>query len=335
LQGTSIFFTLLEPITARAQKIEVSNLSFLTELARWEIDTNSVPAVAFSPDGSRLAYSDPAGHILSLTTRTGGELVEYIGLKNHIAVRLAFSQDSQILAGVLFKRGYSVDEDVSVLRWWAAEEENVLRTIWLPLGVTLNGLAFSPDGRLVLASDNHGYVHAWLVKDGSPLYTTRLGNSALVFTPSGQELLVLSGTRINVVDWVTGEILRSITPPEPNRRLVSLALSPNGSTLAAGTLAEDDRAVIYVWQTSSGKLLHTLVGHSDHVYHLAFGMDSRLLVSGGFVLNDNTTRFWDTLGGVELKVWAGDAAVFFSPDGRLMGLIQRGSIRWWGVVAPP
>src|SRR5262249_21383679 len=64
--------------------------------------------------------------------------------------------------------------------------------------------------------------------------------------------------------------------------------------------------------------VHTLAGHTDTVFAVAFGRDG-LLVSGGY---DNTTRVWDARTGVPVQKLEGPEArargVALSHDGKLL-----------------
>ena len=54
------------------------------------------------------------------------------------------------------------------------------------------------------------------------------------------------------------------------------AISPDGQTLVSGS--SDN--TIKIWHLNTGKLLHTLTGHTKWVRCLAFSPDSQTLVSG-------------------------------------------------------
>ena len=68
--------------------------------------------------------------------------------------------------------------------------------------------------------------------------------------------------------------------------VLSVALSPDGKLLAAGTANGEVR----IWQMENRRLLHTCKGHTDWVRSIAFSTDGKILASGS---HDRTIRLWD------------------------------------------
>jgi WD40 repeat protein/transcriptional regulator with XRE-family HTH domain len=68
--------------------------------------------------------------------------------------------------------------------------------------------------------------------------------------------------------------------------VLSVALSPDGKLLAAGTADGQVR----IWQMENRRLLHTCKGHTDWVRSVAFSADGKILASGS---HDRTIRLWD------------------------------------------
>ncbi|MBK9368915.1 MAG: hypothetical protein IPN01_21880 [Deltaproteobacteria bacterium] len=68
-------------------------------------------------------------------------------------------------------------------------------------------------------------------------------------------------------------------------RYTSLALSPDGQLLAAGT----GGGAVSVLDPKTGALLVSLPGHAERVTAVAFSDDGRVIVSGSA---DGTTRVW-------------------------------------------
>ena len=62
--------------------------------------------------------------------------------------------------------------------------------------------------------------------------------------------------------------------------------SPDGARLVSGG---SDRTV-RVWEADSGRLLHTLTGHTRRVSAVGWSPDGSRLVSGG---SDRTVRVWE------------------------------------------
>src|SRR5262245_41750421 len=73
----------------------------------------------------------------------------------------------------------------------------------------------------------------------------------------------------------------------------SLAIAPDAKRLAAG----DDRGIIALIDTSSGKSVGQLTGHGDWILCLAFSADGTKLVSG---CGDGQAIVWDVANGKKL-----------------------------------
>ncbi|HAZ46299.1 MAG TPA: hypothetical protein DDW76_03870 [Cyanobacteria bacterium UBA11369] len=98
----------------------------------------------------------------------------------------------------------------------------------------------------------------------------------------------------------------------------SVAISPDGKTLASGSLDHSIR----LWSLATGELLNTLTGHSSVVLSLAFSPDGKTLASASnMAFRDGTVKLWDVATG-KLRQTLGDSllalrvsCVTFSPDG--------------------
>uniref|UniRef100_UPI00187E14E7 WD40 repeat domain-containing protein n=1 Tax=Tolypothrix sp. LEGE 11397 TaxID=2777971 RepID=UPI00187E14E7 len=86
-----------------------------------------------------------------------------------------------------------------------------------------------------------------------------------------------------------------------------------------------------LWDTN-GKLLHTLNGHTESVFALAFSPDGKYIVSGS---TDRTLKLWDTNGKL-LHTLNGHtqliSALAFSPDGKyIVSSSADSTLRLWDI----
>ena len=147
--------------------------------------------------------------------------------------------------------------------------------------------AFSPDGKLLAASESNGNIHVWRVDDFQILLTLRGHMNwifALSFSPDGRTLA--SGGEDKTVrlwDIESGKCLR-IFQGHTNS-VWAVAFSPNSQILATGG---EDEAII-IWDLNDGRLLSKIQEHERKVFTLDFSSDGLKLASGS---GDKTIKIW-------------------------------------------
>jgi WD40 repeat protein len=123
--------------------------------------------------------------------------------------------------------------------------------------------------------------------------------------------------------------------------VVSLAFSPDGTYLAAGTAANKkvltvDPGEIKVWEVRSRQLARVLRGHFEDVRGLVFSPDGRRLVSAG---TEGQLKLWEPRTGQEIITLYGhldavNGVLFGADGGQLISASMDGTISFWDGTTP-
>jgi WD40 repeat protein len=196
----------------------------------------------------------------------------------------------------------------------------VVRRFPVPVA-QINGVAFSPDGRLALAGGEDGIARLWDVQTGQLVRQCKGHQGAIqsvAFSLDGRRILT-GGKDKTARVWDTGtgsELARFQGHTDWVR---SVAFSPDGQralTTCGGQSTND--YTVRLWDAANGKEMHVLRGHDRPVACAVFTPDGLRAVSGG---DDNTVRLWDLADGRELRKFTGHAnfiySVVVSNDGRV------------------
>ena len=265
--------------------------------------SNSLNAVAFSPDGQRviagLGYGSDAaapdyGKIKMWDASSGQLLTTFRGHGGGVnkpafkgVGAVAFSPDGTRIVTGGAADGTSTNAPIGngKVRFWDPATGQLLRNIDAQY-YDVTSIAFSRDGSLLATGSG--------------------------YDPIVQGRLITSIETLRIWDTKTGRLLHSIGP---NASVNAVAFSPDGRQVLSGS---DDNQLI-LWDNASGDVVRRFDGHSGSITAATFSADgARVLSASG----DGTVRIWNPGTGELLVTLIGNAEgewLELTPEGFFAG----------------
>jgi WD40 repeat protein len=254
-----------------------------------------VTDVAFSPDGRYVAsvaspfrqtvrpLQDKLGELKVWEANSGREQFSLSGqtlpgARGHFRVP-AFSPDGKYLAFAVWQprepsRGWREGD----IRVCAAQTGKELYRLRLADQGAVTFLAFSPDGKRLIAVGMRGAVCVWDVASRQVLTAFKVvGSPTAQLSPDGKQLVTHDGVRGAIFwDTDTGRQVKAVHEPGLFSFRTSLAFSPDGRRLAAGS----PNGHIRIRAADNGLELLTFRSfQGGQVYFATFSPDGRLLAT--------------------------------------------------------
>jgi RNA polymerase sigma factor (sigma-70 family) len=309
LWGTIVLSPNGKRLASIGANLRRSGLDSLVHL--WDVDTGRevhlytrhtdiVWTIAFSPDGDQL-YSGSADHTIRVWDIASGREVGRFEGHKHAICHLAVSPDGKRLASVAMHYDkYSPDKrswrTFNRVRIWDTSTRKEVRQIVVDPKMKVDQWGFPPDGFHTIA----------FTPDSKTLVTTGMGNV------------------IRLWDVGTGKERQQIKMP--GTRAYTVAVSPDGRTLAAGD------NLLHLWDVKTGRELLPQKGHQSALTAVAVSSDGQTIATSGY---DRTIRQWDRKGNEVRRLDSRGSALYlcFASSQQLVSSGGRRTTTLWEVAS--
>ena len=317
---------------AGSEVVEVWDLETVRKVDELKGHKKWVYCVAYSPDGKWLATGGWDRTVKLRDAATGAEALTVFA-QDGFVLSLAFSPDSRTLV--------TTSEDRTA-RLWEVPSGRPLAAFHGHSDFVF-AVAFRPDGREVCTGSMDGSIRFWGIRTSRPVvveHSTTVGRLAfrrdglrVVSEPDDHGSNLTTGWNPLTGDVDTGlsgtpfERLPTEFVPGPDQRTWPRPRAPMASSSRRSSVRypatdgavrskEYSQSSVVIREMASGRVVHTLTGHSGDVVSMAFSPDGRRLATASV---DRTLKLWDVETGQDVFTLRGHTAgltcLAFSPDG--------------------
>lgn len=278
-------------VSRGADSIRVWDAATLAERASFPSDRADFGALAISPDGQTLAGTWLGRGVVTWNLAERAE--QTVFRVNPAATAdpdaspqafgwgLAYAPDGRTLAGPSEDRAAP-----SSIYFW---DPTTHRATGIgPPGQPATHLAFTPDGRRLVAKAMEGSIRVWDVATRTEQATVAASSSylaSLAVSPDGKTMAAAGDDRYLRI-WAVDSGAEVGKLRGHLKAILGVAFHPDGRHVVTG----DSGGTIFLWDIPSQEVIAQFKGHQGKVWALAFRPDGKELASAG---EDRRVRVWD------------------------------------------
>lgn len=289
-----------------------------TTLVDFRSHTDSVLAVAWSPDGKYLATGGRDKLVRVWNTSTGQITTIYAGHSTYV-YGLAWSPSGKRLASTSFATAHV---------WNALTGEDAV--VYRGHSLWVYTVTWSPDGCFLVTGDAKGEIHFWTDPSGQTVCTYLLSSrpvKAIKWSHAPGSTSIVAGCEDAIVyrwNTMTGEapfIYRG-----HRREITSVAWSPDDQQIVSGSRDK----TVQIWNVEGHKILSYLE-HKKEIHEVAWSPNGMYIASAG---EDNAVRVWEAATGKTSYVYSCrthmGCRIAWSPDSsRIASVNNEKTIHVW------
>jgi len=289
-----------------------------------------VNAVAFSSDDEVKFVAIAKENTVEIRERKSWKLIgQSLELEAYVNA-IAFSPDSKFIATA------TVDtvnlnqpgEDQITSQIWEVTSGNSISP--LNQGSSVNALAFSPDGKLIVTASADGTAQVWETASGKPVGQLLKHKGAILdvaFSPDGKYVATASLDTTAAI-WEVGSD-RPFATLQHEQAVTAVSLSHDSKWVATASMDK----IVRVWEIESGKPIAYIphkdfvsaigkmiayIPHKDFVSAVAFSPKDKKLIATASL--DNKARLWKIREDQPTEVEGAATAIALSSDGQFSAI---------------